>query len=152
MSRQVEKDGKTVTASLDFDYKPNGLMSSMTYRTSGSPSAGQLAGGVYLLPGRQLRRQRGRLEDEHLPTAPGHHLGRPRDDLYALLHGRRGTGVEDGLKFMLNPAAFARLENDPDVGDPLTASDEKLAQYADFYYEYDLTAATPSRRSPAAGC
>ena len=64
-----------------------------------------------------------------------------------------GTGVEDGLKFMLKPAAFARLKNDPDIADPLTASDEKLAQYADFYYEYDpKAAATPSRRSPAAGC
>ena len=32
---------------------------------------------------------------------------------------------------------YARLMADPQVSDPLEASDEKIAQYADFYFEYD---------------
>ena len=31
----------------------------------------------------------------------------------------------------------SRLAADPNVSDPLTASDFFVAQYADFYYEYD---------------
>jgi RHS repeat-associated protein len=41
------------------------------------------------------------------------------------------------LKYVVNPAAYERLSADPTVSDPLTASDLKLAQYADQYFEYD---------------
>ena len=41
------------------------------------------------------------------------------------------------LKYVVNPAAYARLVADPQVNDPLTTSDEKVAEYADFYFEYD---------------
>lgn len=46
-------------------------------------------------------------------------------------------GFEHGLKYKLGPAAFQRLKRDPQVASPFTASDEKVAQYADNYYEYD---------------
>ncbi|MBC8873387.1 MAG: RHS repeat-associated core domain-containing protein [Planctomycetes bacterium] len=41
------------------------------------------------------------------------------------------------LKYVVNPAAYERLKADPDVTDPLTASDSKVAEYADNYFEYD---------------
>jgi len=40
-------------------------------------------------------------------------------------------------KYVVNPAAYERLKADPDVTDPLTASDLKVAEYADYYFEYD---------------
>lgn len=48
-----------------------------------------------------------------------------------------GSSSQFLLKFSLNAAAFERLKNDPSVTDPLTASDILVAQYADFYFEYD---------------
>ncbi len=41
------------------------------------------------------------------------------------------------LKYVLEPDAFARL--DADVADPFTASDATVAQYADYYFEYDTS-------------
>jgi RHS repeat-associated protein len=41
------------------------------------------------------------------------------------------------LKFVVNPASFERLAADPNVTDPLTASNAIVALYADYYYEYD---------------
>ncbi len=40
------------------------------------------------------------------------------------------------LKFVVNPASFVRLAADPNVTDPLTASDMLVSQFADFFYEY----------------
>lgn len=49
-----------------------------------------------------------------------------------------GGGVPSHLlRFALNAASFARLSDDPNVTDPFTASDLIVAQYADFYFEYD---------------
>ena len=45
------------------------------------------------------------------------------------------------LKFVINPASFVRLAADPNVTDPLTASDMLVSQFADYYYEY-----TPDQR------
>ena len=41
------------------------------------------------------------------------------------------------LKFVVNPASYARLAADPGVTDPTTASDTIVSQYADYYFEYD---------------
>lgn len=41
------------------------------------------------------------------------------------------------LRYILLPATFERFQNDPNVSDPFTASDSLVAQYADYYYEYD---------------
>jgi len=41
------------------------------------------------------------------------------------------------LKYVINLEAYERLEADPNVTDPLTASDSKVAEYADKYFEYD---------------
>jgi RHS repeat-associated protein len=48
-----------------------------------------------------------------------------------------GKGFAHGLKFVLDPEAFRRLSADPSVSDPFTASDATVAQYADYYFEYD---------------
>lgn len=47
------------------------------------------------------------------------------------------NGFEHGIKFVLKPQAFVRLSEDPQVSSPLEASDQKVAEYADNYYEYD---------------
>jgi len=39
------------------------------------------------------------------------------------------------LKYVVNPASYANLA--AAVGNPLTATDAQVAQYADFYFEYD---------------
>ena len=52
------------------------------------------------------------------------------------LAGESG-GYQHGLKYLLEPQAFADLQADPAVSDPFTASDEIVAQYADYYFEYD---------------
>lgn len=51
------------------------------------------------------------------------------------------SGGENGfahqLKYILNKEAYNKLAADPNVSDPLTATDAQVAQYADFYYEFD---------------
>jgi len=47
------------------------------------------------------------------------------------------NGFQHGIKFVLKPQAFARLSEDAQVSDPLEASNQKVAEYADNYYEYD---------------
>ena len=46
------------------------------------------------------------------------------------------NGFVHGLKYVVNPAAYATLAADPAVTIPGTASDAKVAQYADNYFEY----------------
>ena len=41
------------------------------------------------------------------------------------------------LKYAVDPASYARLAADAQVSDPLTASEAKVAEYADYYFEYD---------------
>jgi len=41
------------------------------------------------------------------------------------------------LEYVVHPEAYQRLKADPDVTDPLTASDLKVAEYADYYFQYD---------------
>ena len=52
------------------------------------------------------------------------------------LAGESG-GYQHGLKYLLEPQAFADFRADHAVADPFTASDEIVAQYADYYFEYD---------------
>ncbi|MBN8624754.1 MAG: RHS repeat protein, partial [Planctomycetes bacterium] len=46
-----------------------------------------------------------------------------------------GTGFAHGLKYVLEPEAFRRLS--AAVADPLAATDAQVAQYADYFYQYD---------------
>ena len=46
----------------------------------------------------------------------------------------QASGFTHGLKFALGPESYARLAA---VADPLAAGDGLLAQYADYYFEYD---------------
>jgi len=48
-----------------------------------------------------------------------------------------GVGFAHGLKYALDPAAYAALCADAEVADPLAASDSKVAQYARYSFEYD---------------
>ncbi len=47
----------------------------------------------------------------------------------------QSKGFVHGIKYALNPQAYANLV--AAVGNPLTASDAQVAQFADFYFEYD---------------
>ncbi|QDU01709.1 tRNA3(Ser)-specific nuclease WapA precursor [Gimesia chilikensis] len=40
-------------------------------------------------------------------------------------------------KYILNKEAYNKLAADPNVSDPLTATDAQVAQYADYYFEFD---------------
>jgi RHS repeat-associated protein len=42
------------------------------------------------------------------------------------------------LRFVVHPRAYAALAADPQVSNPLTATDDQVAQYADCYYEGDI--------------
>ncbi len=46
-----------------------------------------------------------------------------------------GTGFTHGLKFVVEPEAFVLLS--ADVPDPFLASDAEVAQFANYYFEYD---------------
>jgi RHS repeat-associated protein len=48
--------------------------------------------------------------------------------------GESASGFEHGLKFVVGPEAFVKLSA---AGDPFTASNATVAQYADNYFEYD---------------
>lgn len=51
-----------------------------------------------------------------------------------------GSGAEAEphlLKYVVNPSSYERLAADAQVSDPLEASDAKVAEYADYYFEYD---------------
>jgi len=41
------------------------------------------------------------------------------------------------IKYIVEPDSFSRLAADPNVADPLTATDAQVAMYADNYFEYD---------------
>jgi RHS repeat-associated protein len=56
---------------------------------------------------------------------------------YRYYKAGQSGGFEHAIKFALEAGAFARLKADPAVADPLLASDSQVAQYADFYYEYN---------------
>ena len=60
------------------------------------------------------------------------------------------NGIEHGPKFVLGPEAYYRLAADPQVADPLLASEAKVAEYADEYREYGATGRV-SRRLLAGG-
>ena len=45
-----------------------------------------------------------------------------------------GPGMEHGLKYVVGPEAYARLEQE--AGDPLTAPDGTVSRHADYYFEY----------------
>lgn len=47
------------------------------------------------------------------------------------------NGFAHQLKFILNKEAYNKLAADPNVSNPLTATDAQVAQYADFYFEFD---------------
>lgn len=47
------------------------------------------------------------------------------------------NGFAHGLRYVLGPQAFARLKQDPQVADPFLATNSKIAEYADKYFEYD---------------
>jgi RHS repeat-associated protein len=46
-----------------------------------------------------------------------------------------GQGIFDGLKYVVNPQSYARLA--AAVSDPLQATDQDLAPYADNFFQYD---------------
>jgi uncharacterized delta-60 repeat protein/RHS repeat-associated protein len=48
-----------------------------------------------------------------------------------------GTGYIGGLKYVVDPASFARLAADGGVSDPLTATDNQVATYSSRYFEYN---------------
>jgi hypothetical protein len=54
-------------------------------------------------------------------------------------HGSAGTALvtTPRLRAVVQPAAYDRLAADPGVSNPLTATDAQVAQYVDFYFEYD---------------
>jgi YD repeat-containing protein len=62
-------------------------------------------------------------------------------------------GYIGALKYVLNPASYARLAADPGVGNPLTATDNQVAPYADNYFEYDPSSGRVTREDvQGAGC
>ena len=62
---------------------------------------------------------------------------------YKTLEGSGSSSSSGGgqaahlVKYVLGPLAYERLADDPEVSDPLAASDAQAAQYADHYFEYD---------------
>ncbi|MEX0818036.1 MAG: hypothetical protein WD070_00540, partial [Pirellulaceae bacterium] len=56
---------------------------------------------------------------------------------YYRYHTGGTAGYEHQVKYVLGPEEFERLAADPEVADPLSASDEKVAEYAATYLEYD---------------
>ncbi len=59
-------------------------------------------------------------------------------------------GEPHRLQYALHPEQFAALSEDPEVSDPWQATDEQVAQYATYYFEYDANHRL-SYRQPLAG-
>ena len=55
------------------------------------------------------------------------------------------------LKYVLEPEQYAALAADPDVEDPLTASEEEVAEYATYYFEYDANQQVSLQRPLSGG-
>ena len=66
------------------------------------------------------------------------------------LPGEAG-GFAGALKYYLDAEAYARLQDDPAVSDPLTASDAVVARYATLYLEYDATGRIRKRQTLGGG-
>ncbi len=58
-------------------------------------------------------------------------------------------GMPHGLKYVLEPEGYARMEGVP--LDPLTATDAQLAPYADYYFEYDSSKRVTRERRHGTG-
>jgi len=54
---------------------------------------------------------------------------------YRYYKAGEANGFEHGLKYVVGPKAYAQMT--ADGLDPLTASNAQVAQYADYYFEYD---------------
>jgi len=60
-------------------------------------------------------------------------------DVYYYRYYKDGeqNGFAHGLKYALEPQAYKKLADDPEVDDPFTAADTKVAEYACYYFQYD---------------
>jgi hypothetical protein len=140
-SRTVTQDGKTTTDANVFEYYDSGAaagrIKQITFQRSTNPTAG-IRRMVYTYYG---------ADEEHgsagdLKTATEQILAGTtwvdhETSYYRYYKAGEAGGFEHGLKYALGPEAFERLKSDPQVSDPFLATDAKVAQYADHYYEYD---------------
>ena len=65
---------------------------------------------------------------------------------YYRCHSETESVPPHQLKYVLEPQQYAALAADPEVEDPLTAADEKVAEYATYYFEYDSNGRVSLRR------
>ena len=141
ISQSVVQEDKTIVNSTLMEYYESGpwygLVSKTTSKRTRNPSLG-LRQMVYTYYGAD--EEHGSLGD--LKTATEQILQGTtwvdhETSYYRYYKDGETNGFEHGLKYALGPQAYARLAEDPQVGDPLLASDTKVAEYADNYYEYD---------------
>ncbi|PHS02287.1 MAG: hypothetical protein COA78_21630 [Blastopirellula sp.] len=138
---EVVQDGKTIKSSVIYDYfdsgDNSGLLKSVTEKRSFNPTT-ELNRIVYTYYGSD--EEFGLTGDLKTATKQMLH-GDEWIDLeasyYRYYKAGDANGFEHGMKYALKNRAFHLLQDDPQVSDPFSASNEKIAEYADTYYEYD---------------
>ncbi len=133
MSQQ--SDGTTY--SVGFSYDSQGLITSSTYQIANSPPC-SCRRTLYTYYG--ASEDNGNENDLKTVVQQIYSNGQWVDhetSYYRYYKPGESGGFASGLKYALDSEAFARLSEDPTVTDPFLASDQKVAEYADNYYEYD---------------
>ena len=141
ISRTVTQDGKTITDAHVFDYYDSGAgagrIKQITFQRSTNPTVG-IRRVVYTYYGADEEHgSDGDLKTTTEQILVGTTWVDHETSYYRYYKDGEPGGFEHGLKFALGPQAFERLRSDSQVSDLFLATDAKVAQYADNYYEYD---------------
>ncbi|MCH8991747.1 MAG: RHS repeat-associated core domain-containing protein, partial [Acidobacteria bacterium] len=137
VSCTVTQNGVTTTNTLEYEFDGNDRVIRVTRRRSVNPAA-DMHRILYTYYGAsEPYGSDGDLKTVTIQWMDG--LTWTDKDVSYFRYYKSGdaNGFEHGLKYGLGPAAYQRLKDDPEVSDPLIASNAQVAQYADNYFEYD---------------
>ncbi len=137
IQRSSTTNGVITTESLDYTYFATGpnaglLLEVALSRQVGSGAWNEIRQAVYTYYDGTTAN--GNLNDLEMETVEDG-FGKVLDTSYYRYYtpGESG-GYVGGLKYALDPTAYARLAA---ITNPLTATDAQVSQYADHYYQYD---------------
>jgi RHS repeat-associated protein len=147
IQRSNTANGVTVTESFLYTYS-GGMLANVTLRRQTNGGAWttirQVAYTYY--DGVLAHGNAGDLQFAKIEDGAGNVL----DTKYYRYYTGEAGGYVGGLKYVFNPASYARLA--AAFTDPTTATDAQVAPYADNYFEYDTSQRVTKEVVQGAGC
>ena len=143
IQRSLDHEGETITESFRYDYftsgAQDGRLNHVTLRRKIDNGAWQdIQRAEYEYYG--SKEKHGSLGDLKRVSKQEPSSGSSWQDTdahyYRYWKDGDAKGFAHGLKYVVEPESYARIS---EVTDPLLASDSQIAQYADYYYEYNAS-------------